>query len=73
MRLIVTEKPSVAAAICKALGIAEDRKHMGYIEGGDTMATWCLGHLVEMAPPEAYDERYRKWSVETLPEERFPD
>ena len=67
MRLIVTEKPSVAAAICKALGIVEDKKHSGYIEGRDTMATWCLGHLVEMAPPEAYDEKYRKWSVETLP------
>ena len=67
MKLIVTEKPSQASAICEALGIKENKKHDGYIEGDGIMATWCLGHLVEMAPPESYGEQYRKWSYETLP------
>ena len=67
MRLILTEKPSQAAAICSALGVHEDKKHDGYIKGKDTIATWCLGHLVEMAPPESYSEKYMKWSYETLP------
>ena len=67
MKLIITEKPSQAAAICAALGVNEEKKHDGYIEGGDTIATWCLGHLVEMAPPESYGEQYKKWSYETLP------
>ena len=52
MKLIITEKPSQAAAICAALGVKEEKKHDGYIEGNGIIATWCLGHLVEMAPPE---------------------
>ena len=67
MRLILTEKPSQAAAICSALGVHEDSKHDGYIQGKDTIATWCRGHLVEMAPPESNGEKYMKWSYETLP------
>ena len=67
MRLIITEKPSQASAICNTLGISEDNKHDGYIEGDGIRATWCRGHLVEMAPPESYGEQYRKWSYETLP------
>ena len=67
MKLIITEKPSQASAICAALGVREEKKHDGYIEGSNIIATWCLGHLVEMAPPESYGEQYRKWTYETLP------
>ena len=67
MRLIVTEKLSVAASICSAIGVREEHKHDGYIEGDGIIATWCLGHLVEMAPPESYGEQYRKWSYGDLP------
>ena len=49
MQLLVTEKPSVASAICNALGTSDGTKHDGYIEGKDIIATWCKGHLVEMA------------------------
>ncbi len=67
MQLLVTEKPSVASAICNALGISDGTKHDGYIEGKDIIATWCKGHLVEMADPESYDLTYKKWSCDTLP------
>ena len=67
MKLIITEKPSQAAAICAALGVKEEKKHDGYIEGNGIIATWCLGHLVEMAPPESYSDQYRRWSYDTLP------
>ena len=67
MQLLVTEKPSVASAICHALGINDETKHDGYIEGNGIIATWCKGHLVEMADPESYDLKYKKWSCDTLP------
>ena len=67
MQLLVTEKPSVASSICHALGINDETKHDGYIEGNGIIATWCKGHLVEMADPESYDLTYKKWSCETLP------
>ena len=67
MQLLVTEKPSVASAICHALGISDETKHDGYIEGNGIIATWCKGHLVEMADPESYDLIYKKWSCDTLP------
>ena len=71
--LIVTEKPSVAKSIASALGVKENGKHDGYIEGfadyfGYTVwVTWCLGHLVQMSYPEAYDPKYAKWKLEDLP------
>ena len=63
--LIVTEKPSVAQAIGKALGITKRRD--GYLEGGEYLVSWCVGHLVELAPPGSYDPRLVKWSKADLP------
>ena len=67
MQLIITEKPSVAQAICNALGIKDKEKHKGYIEGEDRIVSWCYGHLVELAEPAAYGKQYRKWSYDALP------
>ena len=58
-KLVVSEKPSVAMSIAKVLG-AKNRKD-GYIEGNGYIITWCIGHLVSLAPPESYDENYKKW------------
>ena len=65
MKLIVTEKPSVGRSIAAALGIKE--KKDGYIEGLNAIVTWCIGHLVDLAPAELYDERYIKWRIGDLP------
>ena len=56
-RLVITEKPSVAAAIAKVIG-ATERKD-GYFQGEGYLVSWCVGHLVELAMPEAYEEKYR--------------
>lgn len=66
MKLIITEKPSVAMEFAKALKLNINRKD-GYIESGDWIITWCVGHLVTMSYPEAYDEKLKVWSLETLP------
>lgn len=66
MRLFIAEKPSVAKAFAKALGIA-GVKSDGYIESKEAIVTWCVGHLVTMSYPEKYDEKYRRWSLDTLP------
>ena len=63
--LIVSEKPSVAAAYAKALGVTA--KKDGYFDGNGYVITWCIGHLVGLAQPESYDEKYAKWTVEDLP------
>ena len=63
--LIVTEKPSTSQAIAKALGIT--KRHDGYLEGGEYLVSWCVGHLVELAPPGSYDPKLIKWSKEDLP------
>ena len=63
--LIIAEKPSVALTIAAVLGFKE--KKDGYVEGPDGYVTWCLGHLAEYAMPEAYDVRFKKWSLDTLP------
>ena len=65
MKLIITEKPSVAAAYAAALDV-KNRKE-GYIEGKGYLISWCLGHLVGLAEAAAYGEQYRKWSYDTLP------
>ena len=64
-RLVITEKPSVAAAIAKVIG-ATERKD-GYFQGEGYLVSWCVGHLVELAMPQAYDEKYGKWRKEDLP------
>ena len=64
-RLVVSEKPSVAMAYAKVLG-ATSRKD-GHLEGNGYLVSWCVGHLVELAPPNAYGEQYVKWSIADLP------
>ena len=65
MKLIIAEKPSVAAAYAAALGV-KGRKD-GYLEGNSLIVTWCIGHLVSLAEAGAYEERYKKWNYEDLP------
>ncbi|MCD8109970.1 MAG: toprim domain-containing protein [Clostridiales bacterium] len=62
----ITEKPSQAQDYVKALGINGQRRD-GYVEGGDTIVTWCVGHLVTMSYPEKYDPAMKKWRLDTLP------
>lgn len=64
--LYIAEKPSVAQEFAKVLRIRA-RKQDGYMESDEAVVTWCVGHLVTMSYPEAYGERYKKWSMETLP------
>lgn len=64
--LYITEKPSVAAEFAKALKI-KGKKQDGYIESEEAIVTWCVGHLITMSYPEAYDPALKKWSMETLP------
>ena len=65
MRLFLCEKPSQGRDIAKSLGA--NKRGNGYYEGAGNVVTWCIGHLVETAPPEAYSEMFKKWSLETLP------
>lgn len=65
MRLILAEKPSVAQSIAAVLGA--DQKKNGYLQGKNDLVSWCIGHLIELAPPEIYDARYAKWRREDLP------
>lgn len=62
----IAEKPSVAQEFAKALHVNFTRKD-GYLEGGDHIVTWCVGHLVTMSYPDAYDPNLKKWSFDTLP------
>ena len=64
--LYIAEKPSVAQEFAKALHM-DMKKQNGYQEGAEAVVTWCVGHLVTMSYPEAYDAKYKKWSLETLP------
>ena len=63
--MIVTEKPSVAMSYAKVLGV--HGRQDGYHEGSGYIVSWCIGHLVELAPPSTYDEKYVKWNVADLP------
>lgn len=71
MIVVVAEKPSVARDLAKVLGARS--KSDGYLEGRDIRVTWCVGHLLELAPPERYDPSWKRWSYDTLPmlPERF--
>lgn len=64
--LYIAEKPSVAQEFAKALNLSTKRND-GYLESEDSIVTWCVGHLVTMSYPEAYDEKYKRWSLSTLP------
>ena len=65
MKLIITEKPSVAKSIASALGVTS--RADGYFEDGGWLVSWCIGHLVGLADAAAYDDRYKKWRYEDLP------
>ena len=62
----IAEKPSVAQEFAKALKLNTSRKD-GYLEADNAIVTWCVGHLVTMSYPEVYDEKYKRWSLDTLP------
>lgn len=64
--IYIAEKPSVAQEFAKALKL-NTRKKDGYLEDDHAIVTWCVGHLVTMSYPEVYDEKYKRWSLETLP------
>ena len=65
MKLVIAEKPSVAQSLAKVIGA--DQKKDGYLEGNGYIVSWCVGHLIELANPEHYDEKYKKWRKEDLP------
>ena len=65
IQLVIAEKPSVARAIAQVLGATEKRD--GYMEGNGWLVSWCIGHLVELAPTDAYDPKYSKWNYADLP------
>jgi len=65
MQLVITEKPSVAAAIGSVLGAGT--RHDGYYEGGGYIVSWCIGHLLRLADPQSYNEKYAKWRLNDLP------
>ena len=65
MRLVISEKPSVAQSI--AAVICAKQRGDGYLEGSGYLVSWCLGHLSELASADAYDEKYAKWRREDLP------
>ena len=65
MKLVIAEKPSVAISIAKVIGA--NKKKDGYYEGNGYRVSWCVGHLIQMANPDAYDEKYTKWNMADLP------
>ena len=65
MKLVLAEKPSVAQSIAKVLDAT--KREDGYLEGNGYVVSWCVGHLVELSQPEAYDEKYSKWTYADLP------
>lgn len=65
-RVFIAEKPSVAREFASALGL-DFTSRDGYMESDNTIVTWCVGHLVTMCYPDAYDPKYKKWSLSTIP------
>ena len=65
MKLVIAEKPSVAVTIAKVIG-ARTRKN-GYYEGNGYIVSWCVGHLIQMASPDKIEEKWKKWTIDTLP------
>ena len=67
MKLYIAEKPSLGRAIADALP-KPHKKQQGFIEvGNGDVVTWCIGHILEQADPDAYDEKYKKWQLVDLP------
>ncbi|MBS3936926.1 MAG: DNA topoisomerase III [Sulfuritalea sp.] len=65
MRVFLCEKPSQGKDIARVLGAGQ--RGSGCYSGAGIVVTWCIGHLVEAVPPESYDERYKRWTIEQLP------
>jgi DNA topoisomerase-3 len=65
MRLVICEKPSQAQTFSAVLNAK--KRGDGFFEGNGWIISWCYGHLVELAPADAYGEQYKKWAYETLP------
>lgn len=65
MELYLCEKPSQGRDIAKILGATQ--RHDGYLQGKNIIVTWCIGHLLEMQTPDAYDKKYKRWSLTDLP------
>ena len=65
MKLVIAEKPSVAISIANVIGAT--KKKEGYYEGNGYKVSWCVGHLIQMANPDSYDEKYAKWKIDDLP------
>ena len=63
--LVICEKPSVAASIAAVLNAK--KREDGFFSGNGYLISWCFGHLLELAPPDAYDAKYSKWRYEDLP------
>ncbi|MGN0394232.1 MAG: DNA topoisomerase, partial [Coprococcus sp.] len=64
--LYIAEKPSVARQFADVLGV-KGNAGAGYLESDNSIVTWCVGHLITMSYPDAYDEKLKKWSLETIP------
>ena len=65
MKLVLAEMLSVAMSLSKVIGA--NQRGNGYMEGNGYLVSWCVGHLVELSQPEAYDEKYAKWRYDDLP------
>lgn len=65
--LVIAEKPSVARDIARVLGCKKENQKQGFLQGNDYIVSWAIGHLVTLAEPEDYDNKYKKWNMETLP------
>ena len=64
--LFIAEKPSVAREFARVLQLNTSNRD-GYMESDQAIVTWCVGHLVTMSYPEVYDEKYKRWSFDTIP------
>lgn len=65
--LVIAEKPSVARDIARVLGCKKENQKQSFLQGNDYIVSWAIGHLVTLAEPEDYDNKYKKWNMETLP------
>lgn len=63
--LYLCEKPSQGRDIAQALKV--NQRHNGYFQGNNLRVSWCIGHLLEMMPPDGYDSKYKRWTISDLP------
>lgn len=65
MRVFIAEKPGLGKVIAEALGNPQNKG--GFFQCGSDVVTWCIGHLLELAPPEVHNPAYEKWNATDLP------